>query len=56
MTPLPSTIAWVPAWMRSLLESPPMPTHVASAPVEVDATVGTVQVALTDVNAPPVAA
>src|SRR5438477_11450872 len=55
-TPLPSTIAWVPAWMRSRLESPPIPTHVASAPLEFSETVGTVHVAVTEVNVPPLAA
>src|SRR6266700_7023228 len=54
--PLPSTIACVPAWRRSLLVSPPIPTHVASAPLEVAETVGTVQVAVTDVKVPPFAA
>jgi hypothetical protein len=54
--PLPSTIACVPAWRRSLLVSPPIPTQVASAPLEVADTVGTVQVAVTDVKFPPLAA
>src|SRR5439155_19383415 len=54
--PLPSTIACVPAWMRSLLVSPPIPTHVASAPLDVAETGGTTQVAVTDVNVPPFAA
>ena len=54
--PLPSTIACVPAWIRSLLVSPPIPTHVASAPEDVGDTVGTVHVPVTEVNVPPLAA
>src|SRR3982074_881601 len=44
-TPL-STKACVPAWTRSVVVAPPMPTHVASALVPVGATVGTVHVPL----------
>ena len=29
---LPEEVCWVPAWIRSSLRRPPMPTHVASAP------------------------
>src|SRR4051812_20926897 len=47
--------ACVPAWMRSLVVIPPMPTQVASAPLVVVATVGTVHVPVTEVKLPPVA-
>src|SRR5256885_16323835 len=51
----PCTVACVPAWMRSRVSMPPTPTHVASAPVVVAETAGTVHVPLTAVNVPPVA-
>src|SRR6266545_2133177 len=54
-TPDPVTVACVPAWMRSLALTPPMPTQVASAPAVVVETCGTVQVPVTDVYVPPVA-
>src|SRR5438552_18859313 len=55
-TPLPSTIAWVPAWMRSRLDSPPLPTHVASAPLQFSATVVTAHVAVPHDDSTPIAA
>src|SRR5579862_5946946 len=51
-------VSSVPAWMRSRLRSPPMPTQAASAPTPEPEplTCGTVHVALTAVKVPPLAA
>src|SRR6266850_7260935 len=51
----PETVACVPAWIRSVPVTPPMPTHVASAPVVVAPTWGTIHVPLTEVYVPPFA-
>src|SRR4051812_9184740 len=52
-------MAWVPAWMRSVVFTPPIPIQVASAatlyPLPA-VTLGTVQVPETEVKVPPVAA
>src|SRR5260370_23114935 len=54
--PEPETVCCVPAWIRSRVLTPPMPTHAASAPAgESGVNLGTVQVPLTAVNVPPVA-
>ena len=55
VTEPPPTLACVPAWIRSRLLRPPIPTHVASAPVEVAETCGTTHVAVTAVKLPPFA-
>src|SRR4051794_26889897 len=55
--PLPLTVCWVPAWIRSRVLTPPMPTHAASIPKFVSLVKsGMVQVPDTAVNEPPVAA
>ena len=52
----PLTVACVPAWMRSRVSMPPMPTHVASAPATEADTLGTIHVPVTEVYVPPLAA
>src|SRR5215471_10519360 len=55
--PWPDTICCVPAWIRSRLRTPPIPTHAASIPPGLSAlNCGTVHVPVTWVNVPPVAA
>ena len=53
--PLPLASDSVPAWMRSRLRTPPMPTQVASVPAVAPSVAGTVQVPVTDVKLPPLA-
>src|SRR5436853_7314555 len=55
--PAPLTVCCVPAWIRSRLRTPPVPTQAASIPNDVSVVnCGTDQVPLTDVKLPPVAA
>ena len=54
--PEPETVCCVPAWMRSRLVTPPMPTQAASAPAdESGVNWGTVHMPLTPLKVPPVA-
>src|SRR5258708_9193987 len=53
--PSPFTVASVPAWMRSVVFAPPMPTHVASIPGTLGSGFATTHVPVTDVTVPPVA-
>ena len=53
--PSPFTVASVPAWMRSVVFAPPMPTHVASIPATFGSGFPMTHVPDTDVTVPPVA-
>ena len=48
------TVASVPAWIRSVVFAPPMPTHVASIPATLGSGFATTHVPVTDVTVPPV--
>ena len=52
--PSGSTVASVPAWIRSVVFAPPMPTHVASIPATLGSGFATTHVPVTDVTVPPV--